>query len=375
MSSSPPFALDRNISEPVILASIEVLQNGSLFFLRTTSQAGVTGIAVANKRLPHLLSLFKALVVPYFIGKDVRDLASLIHGVGTTANNYKYSSLPFWNAVGVLETSLLDLLGKTAHLPVAALLGPVLRSELPIYLSSVTRETSPEEEVETLLQRVAETGAIAVKIKIGGRMLRTESGREGRTQALIELVSQKLAGKVQLFADANGSYTSDQAIEVGRRLDAHGFSLFEEPCPWEDFEETKRVADALKLQVAGGEQDTSMAKIRWMIRERAVDVFQPDIYNIGGFHRSLEVARIAEAAGMNITPHSSAEGPRALPKLHFSAIVKNLEPHVEFDARNKSGEGWFWPAIKVTHGVLQLPTGEGLGVDYDPAILKAAVRL
>lgn len=360
---------------PVMISSVELLESSQYTFVRTVSAEGLEGIAVSNARIRNLISLMKRLIIPHFLDKDARDLASLVEGVGTVGNNYKYSSLPFWNCVGVLETSLLDLLGKAAHQPVAALLGPILRTEIPIYLSSVTRNTSPDEEVQMLLQRVEETGAAAVKIKIGGRMLRAESGMEGRTQSLIAEVSKALGGRVKLFADANGSYSSTAAIEIGRMLEAHGFSLFEEPCPWEDFEETKRVADALSLKVAGGEQDTSMAKIAWMIRERAVDVFQPDIYNIGGFSRTLQVARMAEAAGMNVTPHGSAEGPRALPKLHFSAIVKNLEPLVEFDARNKSGEGWFWPAIKVTNGVLQLPTGDGLGVSYDPALLKAAIRL
>ncbi len=41
-------------------------------------------------------------------------------------------------------------------------------------------------------------------------------------------------------------------------LEDYGVYFYAEPCPWEDFEATKRVADALeKVLVAGGEQDTS----------------------------------------------------------------------------------------------------------------------
>ena len=44
---------------------------------------------------------------------------------------------------------------------------------------------------------------------------------------------------------------------------------FEEPCPFDHLEDTKRVADALTIPVAGGEQEFSQRRFRWMITNRS----------------------------------------------------------------------------------------------------------
>ena len=47
------------------------------------------------------------------------------------------------------------------------------------------------------------------------------------------------------MADANGSYSAAKAIEIGKRLQEQKYLWFEEPCPWEELSETKKVAEAL----------------------------------------------------------------------------------------------------------------------------------
>ena len=57
--------------------------------------------------------------------------------------------------------------------------------------------------------------------------------------------------------NANGSYDAPKAIEIGKLLEAYDVAFFEEPCPFDYLEETKRVADALSIPIAGGEQEGS----------------------------------------------------------------------------------------------------------------------
>ena len=95
---------------------------------------------------------------------------------------------------------------------------PVLRKEIPVYLSGSGRETTAEEEVEIYVRGVETTGAKAVKFKIGGRMSDNFDAYPGRTDKILELAAKKLASKVTLMADANGSYDAKNAIEIGKRL-------------------------------------------------------------------------------------------------------------------------------------------------------------
>jgi L-alanine-DL-glutamate epimerase-like enolase superfamily enzyme len=78
----------------------------------------------------------------------------------------------------------------------------------------------------------------------------------------VPAVRKALGDRVDLLADANSCYTAPKAIEVGRLLEDYGYCHFEEPCPYWELEWTAEVAAALKIAVAGGEQDNDLAQWR-----------------------------------------------------------------------------------------------------------------
>ena len=174
-----------------------------------------------------------------------------------------------------------------------------------------------------------------------------------------------------IYADADGSYDALQAIEVGRMLESYGVALFEEPCPWEDFVATKLVADTLTIDVAGGEQDTSLPRFQWMVENRGVDLLQPDLLNNGGFIRSMRVARMAQEAGLPVSPHSPTSGPGAALGLQFASVVENLGPYQERRADAQAAP-WYAPTFDVQNGQLAIPAGPGLGVTYEDGLLADA---
>lgn len=254
------------------IASVELLRNQSQWLVRVRSRDGAEGIAAGSERFDYLYPVFLQRVAPFFVGKDARDIETLIDAVYVHQSNYKLAGVPFWVCAGCLEAAVFDMLGKAADKPVAQLLGGAKRKSIAVYLSSLRRDTTSEEEVRWMGRRLEETGARTVKLKIGGRMSRNADAAAGRTDRLVPLARHTFGDAVAIYVDANGSYDSPKAIEIGRMLAEHRVAFFEEPCPWEDFEATKQVADALGLPIAGGEQDTSWEKIRWMVRQRAVDI-------------------------------------------------------------------------------------------------------
>ena len=93
----------------------------------------------------------------------------------------------------------------------------------------------------------------------------------GRPEALIPLVRKTLGDKITLHADSNGSYDAPRAIEVGKLLQDHNYHFFEEPCPFDHLEDTKRVADALTIPIAGGElNSTGLPELRMFLTERGI---------------------------------------------------------------------------------------------------------
>src|SRR5580700_7732036 len=293
----PVFNLHQFFNAPVKITSIDLLQAHGLYFLRTRSADGAEGM-VQTKDIADYIQILAHRVMPHFLGKDARDLEHLVDEVYATNSNYKLAGQEFWCPVAYIEQSLFDLMGKASKKPVGELMGGVLRKEIPVYLSGSGRDTTAEEEVEVYVLFVENTVAMAVKFKIGGRMSDNHDASPGRTDTILELAHKKLAGKVTLMADANGSYDAKNAIEIGKRLQDMNYLWFEEPCPWEELSETKKVADALEMKIAFGEQDSSLWLFQWMIDNKAIDVVQPDLNYNGGFIRAAKVARMARKVGM-----------------------------------------------------------------------------
>ncbi len=369
-AEQPMFNLPGQFSAPVKIESVEMLKNGSNFFVRTRSTDGAVGIT-GTKQVEDFLPIFQHLVAPQFIGKDARQLETLIDDVYRA--NYKLAGLAFWCPVAYVEQSLLDLLGKVAAKPVGALLGGIVKTDIPVYLSGSDRILSAEEEVEVYVRGVAETGAKSVKFKIGGRMSRNLDAYPGRTEKLLKLAREKLGDKIFLRADANGSYDVPNAIRIGRLLEELNFDFFEEPCPYEELSETQAVAKALRIPIAFGEQNYSLWQFRWMLENGVMKIAQPDINYNGGLIRAKRVARMAEKLGGTIVPHNTQTGATSVNIVQFSSCTKNTGPFMEYPWRApQKAPTWFKPDFKITDGKLRTPTTPGMGLQIDPDYLKEA---
>ncbi|SFL16332.1 L-alanine-DL-glutamate epimerase [Paenibacillus sp. 1_12] len=350
------------ITSPLIIESMEMLFNNGLYFLRTRTTDGSEGVAVASERAAYLYPLLKQLIIPYFIGKDARDLEKLLDGVYVYENNYKLSGLALWCCISWLEASVLDMMGRIVGKPIGDLLGGVIRNEIPIYVASGNRGTTPEEEIEVLQQKVAETGARAVKFKVGGRMSKNADSIKGRSESLIHLTRKTFGDDFTIHADGNGSYDPAVAIEYGKILQDIGAFFYEEPCPFEHLEDTKEVADALQIPLAFGEQETSIRRFRWIIDNDAAQVVQPDLQYNGGFIRNTRVARMAALKGIPVTPHISG-GYGYIYMLHFASYIPNIGKFQEDKAGVKVTDYLFTPHMEVKDGVFRAPTAPGLGMD------------
>jgi L-alanine-DL-glutamate epimerase-like enolase superfamily enzyme len=366
----PVFDLHKKLPSPIKIASIDLLQSGKQFFLRTRSTDGAEGL-ILTKDMEDFIPILHRRVIPTFLNKDARDVESLVDDVYIA--NYKLSGQAFWCPVAYVEQSLLDLMGKTVHKSAAELMGGVLRKEISVYLSGSGRDTTAEEEVDVYVRGVAETGAKAVKFKIGGRMSANRDTYPGRTEKIFELAAKTLAGKVVLMADANGSYSVAKGIEVGKRLQDMKYLWFEEPCPWEQLTDTKKVADALDIKIAFGEQNSSLPQFQWMIENKVMDVVQPDLNYNGGFTRAARVARMARKVNMWICPHNTQTGAASVNILQFAASTPNIGPYMEYVHRSEAKpESWYKPNFVIKNGVIPLPTGPGMGLEFDPDFIKKA---
>lgn len=359
--------------QPVKIATIDLLKNGKNFIVRVRSTDGAEGLGSAHDSvMATTYPIFLKRVAPFFVGKDARELETLIHEVYLRDSNYKWQGLPFWVCVSSLEVAVLDLLGKVANKPLGELFGSIVRREIPVYRASGNRGNTPEQEIAYLQKIVAETGAKAIKFRLGARMRYDEASTK-RDHALIKLTRKTFGDNFAIYADANGSYDVPTAIKIGRMMEEYKLAFFEEPVPFDYYDETKQIADALKIPIALGEQESSMRSFRRIIETGTAQVIQPDLLYFGGLTRSIRVARMAAVAGLHCTPHMSGGGLGYLYIAHYASCVQNCGAHQEY-----KGEEDTLPvssdtsSLKSENGLLKVPTGPGLGVTIDPAFVKKA---
>jgi L-alanine-DL-glutamate epimerase-like enolase superfamily enzyme len=369
-----PVLRREGMDSPLVIESIELLRRKNEYFVRVRSKDGAEGVAVLDSRAGYLYPIFNNLVAPYFIGKDARDLETHLWEVYRYQSNYKLQGLALWCPVAWMEYAILDVMGRATGKSIGQLLGEPIRTEIPFYVASGRRDTTPQQEVEYLQELVARTGAKAVKFRLGGRMSKNADAMPGRTEQLIPLARKTLGDRIDIHADANSSYDPPQAIRVGRMLEDIRAAYFEEPCPFDHLEDTKLVADTLTIPVSGGEQEFSQRGFRWMIANRGVDIVQPDLQYYGGLIRSTRVARMATLAGMPTTVHISG-GFGFVYMLHFASYIPNIGRYEEYKEGTEKYAGWFDPPLAIKDGKITVPRGPGVGIVNVAEVLKGAERV
>ena len=361
---------------PVIIASLELLLFKNSFLCRVRSKDGVEGISVGHgSQLQSLHLIINHLLQPFFINKDARDLDLLLEKVAIYKLNFRLNGMALGVPLATIEFAILDMMGRIAKKSIGQLIGDIRHPHVALYQATEYRHKSVEESMELIKRDVQENQARALKIKVGGLMFETADmhavAPPGRTETIVPLIRKTFGDDMVLYADANGFYSVEEAIRVGKLLQDHRFSFFEEPVFFDWYEETKQVADALSIPIAGGEQEYSLHGFRWLIANDGLQIVQPDTYYFGGMIRSMKVALMANAFGKACTPHMSGGGLGYLYMMHFVSALPNALPYHEFKGfKSEVPFECKTSALVSVNGVVKVPTGPGLGVDIDPEFIK-----
>ena len=363
----------------MMIRSLETFCDEFVGFVRVSADTGEQGWGqVSTYNADITCEIFHRQVARHALGSNALDFSDTLRLINEREHKYPGSYLR--RATAGLDTALWDLRGKIEGKPVVSLLGGS-PGKLRAYASSMKRDITPEDELRRFLELRDDLGFDAFKWRVGAECGRGQDEWPGRTEAIVALLARGLGDGVAKLVDANSCYSPRQAIAVGRMLESEGISHFEEPCPYWELEQTKQVADALDIDVTGGEQDCELSIWKHMIDMRVVDVVQPDIMYLGGITRSLEVARMAAGAGLPCTPHSANLSLVTMCAMHLLGAISNAGQYLELSIE---GEDYYpWQAglfrgdpYKVEAGHVTIPDAPGWGVEINPAWLeKASYRI
>jgi L-alanine-DL-glutamate epimerase-like enolase superfamily enzyme len=351
------------------IRKLETFCNEFVGFVRLTTDSGATGwgqISTYNSDIT--ATIFHRQIAPWSLGADAFDIQTLVDTI--PEREHKYPGSYIYRAMAGLDTAMWDLRGKVEGKPVVELLGGT-PGRLRTYASSMRRDITPQDEALRLRQLRDQYGYDAFKFRVARECGRDIDEWPGRTEAIVPAMRQAMGPDVALMVDANSGFSPARAIEVGRLLQDHGVSHFEEPCPYWELEQTRQVTQALALDVTGGEQDWEFATWRRMIAMKAVDIVQPDVLYMGGIQRTLQVARMAQAAGMPCTPHSANLSMVTLFTMHLLKALPNAGKYLEFSIEGPEYYPWQQDLFvrspyTIRDGGIEVSAEPGWGVEIAP---------
>lgn len=357
------------------ISRLETFSDAFVCFVRATARDGAVGWGQCSTYNADITAqIFHRQVAPHALGQDTGDILGLVRGI--EEKEHKFPGSYRCRALAGLDTALWDMRGRREGRPVVELLGG-RPGPLRAYASSMRRDISPEDEAGRLCRLRDEFGFDAFKWRVGAECGRDVDEWPGRTEAVVPTVARALGDGVAKLVDANSGFSPARAIEVGRLLETEGVSHYEEPCPYWELAQTRAVADALDIDVTGGEQDWDLATWARMIEIRAVDIVQPDVMYMGGIARTLLVAEMAAKAGLPCTPHSANLSLVTVCTMHLLGAIPNAGKYLEFSIEGADYYPWqqelfLGDPYTVRDGRLRIPEAPGWGVEINPAWLDAA---
>ena len=354
------------------IVRVETFHTTYVCFVRLTAEDGSTGWGQTSPFGADLTAdLLHRLVAPIALGKDSTKIGSTVRSCFRERFVFKFRGPFLCRAVCGIDTALWDLAGKRERKSVCELLGGSPRA-IPVYASSMRRETSPSQEVEGFKKWRDQRGANAYKYKIGVPAGDDADAFPGRSEELIASVGREFPGSF-IVADGNGGYSPARAVEISKLLKEGGVAYFEEPCVYWDIDATAQVNASSEVPVCGGEQDYDLLRWQLIFEKRAVSLAQPDVCYLGGLSQTLEVVGMAEQHGLSIMPHASNPSMVLLFSMHLMAAIPNPGPYLEYGMDESP---WvtdaFSPALEMVDGKVAIPDGPGWGITMNEEWLDRA---
>lgn len=357
------------------IKKIETFTKPNVSVVKLTMIDGSTGWGQMSTYFADITcNIFYRQVVPHILGKTFTSFEEIEEII--LKKEHKFPGSYLLRALAGLDTALWDWLGKIKGVPVVKLLGgtPGL---IRVYGSSMKRDITPKKEAERLSKLRDNHGFNAFKFRIGSECGNGEDEWAGRTEEIINVVPKALGDNIDKLVDANSCYLHDKAIEIGKKLIDNGISHFEEPCPYWLPDETKKVTEALSIDVTGGEQDCDLRIWKDLIDRRVTDVMQPDIMYMGGLTRSLKVAEMADKAAIPCTPHAANLSLVTICTMHFLKSIPNAGNYLELSIEGEDYYPWQvglfdGDPFKVEEGEISIPDIPGWGVQFSKNWLQDA---
>ena len=293
---------------------------------------GPGNIALANK------FIVEKVIQPLIKGENPTNKEYIWHKVYNSLRDSGQKGMPI-QALSGIDIALWDILSKKANLPLYQLLGGKCNNQIPVYGYGMMLQKKPVEQLIELFQKEAkeikEKNFKAMKMKIG-------IGPKDDLK-LVKAVREAIGDDYKLMVDANHAYNLSDALHVGKGLDEMNIYWFEEPVAPEDYEGYKELKKKLNTNIAGGEAEFTKYGWNQLLKNRCVDIAQPEVCGLGGITEYLKISALAQSNFIPIINHVWGSALSIAVNLHLLTSMPDMpgglfpsKPMLEFDTTSKN---------------------------------------
>jgi 2-dehydro-3-deoxyphosphogalactonate aldolase len=142
---------------------------------------------------------------------------------------------------------------------------------------------------------------------------------------------------------------------------------FEKPVPSENVDELARVAAHTSIPIATGGRLVTKYEFAELLKKQAAQIIQLDVGQCGGILESKKIAGMAEAHYALIAPHMYCGPVAAAAAIQLDTCSPNFLIQ-EYNGNDLHSQ-LFTEPITFEKGYIAPPTGPGLGVELDEAVV------
>ena len=270
-------------------------------------------------------------------------------------------------SMSAIDIAIWDIRGKLLNQSVGSLLGGVQRKYVVPYATGMyfTEKDNLTKDFEVEAKLYLEKGFKAIKMKVGLGIAKDVNN--------VKHLRSIIGYDIKLMIDSNHAYTYTEALELSKKLEKYEISWFEEPVSPEFYEQYAELRQKTTIPIAGGECEYLRFGFHQLLKNKSVDIIQPDICACGGLTEAKRIASLASTYGVDIVPHTWGSSIGIHVALHFISNLESLPGRMfspdfllEFDqTENALREQLTFPKLEMKNGKIQVPSSPGLGLEVN----------
>ncbi|MEJ5996543.1 galactonate dehydratase [Pedobacter sp. Du54] len=312
---------------------------------------------------------------PLLIGKDPREITRL----SEIMNKHSFWKLGVIGktAISGIEIALWDILGKSLNVPVWQLLGGKVRDKIRVYThlgmgdsESVYSSLEAGTIVDKALE-VIDKGYDALKVVFIPYVNYTASVKEFRhVESMMGKLRDAVGDEVDIMVDFHGRPGSvSAAVQFIKVLEPFNPFFVEEVLQPGHVSSLREIKSKINCPLATGERLISFSEFEPLLKDRLIDIAQPDLCHCGGFSEAMNIAALAAIAGVGIAPHNPLGPIAGTAAIHYDTAIPNFVIQEKMDA-----VPWFYDIVEgqplCSNGYVSAPKRPGLGIEVNEELAK-----